>query len=90
VGVSLASGAPSTVLYSEPPAPDLAIRLSGENICLSWLLPSTTFFLQQNSTLSPANWLEVTNQQTLNFTNLQYELTLPPPQRNSFYRLKQQ
>jgi hypothetical protein len=89
VGVSLAPGPPSTVLYSEPPIPDLAIHLSRENIHLSWLLPSASFLLQQSSDLASPNWAEVRNQPTLNFTNVNYELTLPSPPHNIFYRLKQ-
>jgi hypothetical protein len=70
--------------------PLLSIGLSGADPRVSWLVPSAGFALQQNSDLSSANWLDVTNQPTLNFTNLHYEVTFPQTSGNAFYRLKLQ
>jgi hypothetical protein len=70
--------------------PRLSMGPSGPNLVLSWLVPSTRFVLQQTSDLAPPNWEDVTNQPTLNFTNLHQEMTLTPESRLRFYRLKQQ
>jgi hypothetical protein len=74
-----------------PPAPPLSIGLAGANPVLSWLVPSTDFVLQQNSDLGSTNWVDVTDQPTLNFTNLHNEVTLSPlsSKASSFFRLKQ-
>ncbi|HXI50439.1 MAG TPA: hypothetical protein VNH84_03020 [Candidatus Saccharimonadales bacterium] len=70
------------------PAPALSITASGANIVHSWIVPSLDFSLQENSELTPANWMDVTNTPTLNLTNLQNQVTVPPPTGNRFYRLK--
>jgi hypothetical protein len=68
----------------------LSIAASGARVVLSWPVPSTSFVLQQNSDLTSANWVDVIDAPSLNFTNLYNQLTLPPPSGKSFYRLKQQ
>jgi photosystem II stability/assembly factor-like uncharacterized protein len=68
------------------PSPQLNLVSLSTNLLLSWIIPSTTFLLQQSSDLT--NWSIVTNQSTLNFTNLQNQVTLPLPSGNSLYRLK--
>jgi hypothetical protein len=75
-----------------PPAPSLSLGLAGANPVLSWLVPSTDFVLQQNSDLGSTNWVDITNQPTLNFTNLHNEVTLSPlsSKDSIFFRLKQQ
>ena len=72
-----------------PPSPPLVIGLSKEKPSLSWLLPSTSFVLQQSSDLTAPDWVDVTNRATLNFTNLHQEVTLSPSSGKAFYRLKQ-
>jgi hypothetical protein len=78
---------------SPPPPlrfPHLTIGLSGADLRLSWLVPSTRFTLQQNSDLTRTNWTDVPTPPTLNFTNLNYESSVPPTPGQNFYRLKQQ
>jgi len=75
---------------SLPPSPRLTIGRSGVNPVLSWLVPSTSFVLQQSSNLAFLNWVDVTNLPTLNLSNLHYGLTLDAPSGRGFYRLKQQ
>ena len=70
------------------PAPLMNIALSSSNLDLSWLVPSTNFELQQNSDLSMANWVTVTNTPMLNLTNLQNEVVLSPTDSSGFFRLK--
>jgi hypothetical protein len=56
---------------------------------ISWLVPSTSFLLQQSSSVDSSNWVDVTNQPTLNLTNLHNEATLSLSSGNVFYRLRQ-
>ena len=72
------------------PGPLLSIGSAGANVGLSWLVPSTSFVLQQSSDLTLANWVDLTNPPTLNFANLHNQVTLPRLPRNTFYRLQQQ
>jgi hypothetical protein len=65
------------------------IGLTGADLDLSWLMPSTRFGLQQDSGLA-ADWGDVTNQPTFNFSDLRNHVLLPPPSGSAFYRLKQQ
>jgi hypothetical protein len=57
---------------------------------LSWLVPSTSFVLQQSFDLSSPNWTDTPTAPTLDFTNLHYEVTVSPSLGSRFYRLKQQ
>src|SRR5262249_38044263 len=70
------------------PTPRLSLALSSGQATLSWLIPSTSFDLQQNLDLSTSNWLTVTNGPTLNFSNLENQIVLPLNAASSFYRLK--
>ena len=72
--------------YSEP-IPVLKIEPSSGSFMLSWIVPSTIFALQQNPDLSTTNWTDVTAKPSLNYTNLNYELTLPAGPGAMFYRL---
>ena len=69
------------------PSPQLKIQPADTNIALSWLLPSTNFVLQLNSDLATTNWVMFSNSPILNFTNLQYEVAVPNPGDNGFFRL---
>ncbi|HEU6448663.1 MAG TPA: hypothetical protein VFV23_09535 [Verrucomicrobiae bacterium] len=55
------------------------------NLNFSWLIPSTNFVLQQSFDL--ANWATLTNSPTLNFTDLNEELSLTPTNNSGFFRL---
>jgi hypothetical protein len=72
-----------------PPSPQLFIGRSGADVGLSWLVPSTSFLLQESSGLTSPSWVEVANQLTLNLTNLHNQLILPPRSAHTFYRLTQ-
>ena len=69
------------------PAPKLNLAVAGTNLALSWVVPSTSFVLQQSSDLSTANWITVTNAPALNMTNLELQVSLPVSQGAAFYRL---
>jgi hypothetical protein len=68
------------------PVPQLNIITINGNFKLSWIMPSTDFTVQQSSDLG--SWTDMTNTLTLNLTNLQNEVILPPTGSNGFYRLK--
>ena len=72
--------------YSTP-TPQLNLTSSNNNLAFSWIVPSTNFVLQQNLDLTTTNWVTLTNVPTLNFTNLQDEVTLSPTNSSSFFRL---
>jgi hypothetical protein len=68
------------------PAPQLNIATSNTNLDLSWIVPSTSFVMQQSSDLG--SWADMTNTPALNLTNLQNEVILSPIGSSGFYRLK--
>jgi hypothetical protein len=70
------------------PMPVLNMTPAGDNLTVSWLVPSTNFVLQQNSDLTTTNWTVMTNAPVLNLTNLQNQVILSPSGSNAFYRLK--
>lgn len=72
------------------PSPQLNIQPSDTNMSVSWLIPSTNFVLQQNADLANPIWTPVLIEPTLNFTNLNQQVTLPGNGSNSFFRLNAQ
>jgi uncharacterized repeat protein (TIGR03803 family) len=70
------------------PAPQMNLAAANGNLMVSWIIPSMNFGLQQNADLTTTNWTDMTNLPVLNLTNLQNEVVLPPPDGNSFFRLK--
>jgi hypothetical protein len=75
-----------------PPLLALSVGFSGANPVLSWLVPSSTFVLQENSNLGSTNWADVSDTPTINFRTLHNEVRLSPSSSTgtSFFRLKQQ
>ncbi len=69
------------------PAPVLNITAANTNLTLSWIIPSTNFVLWQCTDLAAGDWSVVTNPPVLNLTNLQNQVTLPPPAGNAFFQL---
>jgi hypothetical protein len=80
-------GNSDTWIYQVAPSPQLNFSSSGNNLFLSWLIPSTNFVLQQNSDLTTANWTTLTNTPSINFASLSNVLTLPSSNSSDFYRL---
>ncbi len=58
-----------------------------EQLTLSWLTPSTRFVLQQTSSLTQPGWSDVNSQPSLNYSNLNQEVSLAAPSGPMFYRL---
>lgn len=54
---------------------------------VSWTVPSVNFVLQ-GSTTCEAGWTDVGTPPALNFTNLRYEVAIPPTNAAGFYRLE--
>ena len=79
------SGTGKIYTQQTTPAPALDLSASDNGTAISWIIPSLDFTLQQNLDLS--NWTVVTNVPVLNLTNLQNQVTLPPPAGNNFFRL---
>lgn len=77
---------------SSPPVwlPQIGLNRKGSDVVASWLVPSTSFNLQQSSKLDGSDWADVATTATLNFTNLHYEVPVSPTNDQSFYRLRQQ
>jgi len=74
----------------EPYAHRLYFAPSNGGLTISWLVPSSGFVLQENFDLNTTNWIDVPLSPALNFTNLNYEVTVSPAPGSRFYRLKQQ
>ena len=68
-------------------SPRLNTTSANTNLTLSWIVPSASFVLQQNSDLSTGNWVILTNPPVLNPANLQNEVLISPSSSNSFFRL---
>ncbi|HEV2434660.1 MAG TPA: hypothetical protein VG077_01555 [Verrucomicrobiae bacterium] len=83
----VAGGGGGIWMYQVTPSPRLNLVFSNNNLSFSWLIPSTNFVLQQNLDLTTTNWLTLTNVPTLNFANLNNELTLSSSNSSGFYRL---
>jgi hypothetical protein len=69
------------------PSPSLVISRTGQAITASWTVPSKTFVLQSNSDLSTSNWVDVPIPPVLNYSNLQYQVSLPLTNQTAFFRL---
>ena len=75
-----------TVFRVSVPPSSLSISLTGGHIVLSWPSWASDLLLEQTSDLTASNWSAVTNWPVV--TNLQNQVTLPPPPTgNTFYRL---
>ena len=66
-------------------SPQINTSVAGTNLAFSWTVPSTNFVLQQS--LDFTSWSAVTNAPVLNFTNLQYQVSLTPSDSSGFFRL---
>jgi photosystem II stability/assembly factor-like uncharacterized protein len=72
--------------WQSTPTPQLYSKRASNDLIFSWLVPSTNFVLQQSSNL--CLWVDVTSPPSLNFTNLQYQVTVSPSNQSAFFRLK--
>jgi hypothetical protein len=88
-GAKLAFANDGSLIYASrvPPRASLACVPSGDQLVLSWTVPSTDLVLQQSSVLSGAAWTIVPVNPVLNCTNLRYEARIPLRQAAVFYRL---
>jgi hypothetical protein len=72
------------------PSPLINLTLTNGNSMFSWIVPSTNFVLQQNLDLTTTNWVTLTNEPTLNLTNLNDEVVLPQTNSSGLFRLMAQ
>jgi len=84
--VAVASGG-GIYTWQTVPMPTLNIKLAGNDLQISWLIPSMNFALQQSGDLTSTNWTGVAGAPSLNLTNLQNQVTMSPPTHSMFYRL---
>ena len=75
---------------SLPPSPRLIVGVSGPDLGLSWLIPSTRSILQQTAALGSGRWEDVPTPPVLELTNLHHRVSLTPSPGNRYFRLKQQ
>lgn len=87
-GCKLAAAAYGGGIWTLQSTPAPVLNITPTNgLQLSWIVPSTNLVLQQNLDLTTTDWVTLTNAPTLNLTNLQNEVILPPTNGNAFYRL---
>ncbi len=67
-------------------APLLSVARSGNNVIVSWPVPSIGCVLQENPILAASNWTNVSASPATNGLNL--EVVVPAPVGNQFYRLR--
>jgi hypothetical protein len=68
------------------PSPQLNVRPAASNLMLSWLVPSTNFVVQQNSSLTTTKWVTLTNVPVFDAATLSNQLALPNTGQG-FFRL---
>ena len=73
--------------WQAAPTPHLNISISESAPLLSWTVPSLKFLLQQAPDLTSGNWTTVPVTPSLDYSNLQYQVTIPKPPNTIFYRL---
>jgi hypothetical protein len=69
------------------PSPQLNIQPQNFAFTISWLLASTNFVLQQSADLSSSTWTSVSPNPTLNFSNLNQQVSVSVTGSNAFFRL---
>lgn len=72
------------------PTPVLKTSVSGVDLILSWTVPSMNFVLQQSQAVAPGEWTKVAVAPVLNYSNMQYEVSISKPEGTMFYRLVSQ
>ncbi len=77
------SGAIYRSQFIQPPL--MSANPCGNDLLLSWLIPSTNFVLEQSADFE--NWSAVTNAPALNMANLQEQIVVSPTNGAGFYRL---
>jgi len=78
---SVTGGFWSLIAVQMPGAPTLSISASGNQLILSWPVPSTGFVLQTNNVFNSTNWGDYSGTISNNST------TFTPPRTNVFFRL---
>ncbi|MBI3849379.1 MAG: hypothetical protein HY298_03660, partial [Verrucomicrobia bacterium] len=68
-------------------SPQLTASSSGTNVVVSWPVSASCYILESTSSLSPVSWTAV--QQGAALSGSRYNLTLPSPSGNQFFRLRQ-
>jgi hypothetical protein len=72
------------------PSPVLGIAPSDSSLTFSWIVPSVNFGLEQVADVTSGNWMPVPVTPSLNYSNLQLQVSITKPQGTMFYRLVSQ
>jgi hypothetical protein len=82
------SGAAYVFTGLGPPAPQLGIERSADNVRILWPISAANFVLEEAGDLnaSPIGWTQLPPPYQTNATHV--SITLPPTAANKFYRLR--
>jgi hypothetical protein len=69
------------------PAPVLRIASRTSGTALSWMVPSASFVLQENVDLTASNWTDSLASPFLDYTTLEYQVTVGATTNQMFFRL---
>lgn len=69
------------------PTPILKAQVAGQNLVLSWIVPSMDFVLQESSDMVATDWQDVAATPWLNYETLEYQLAVARGPATKFYRL---
>lgn len=83
--VAIATFNNSVYTFYSKPHPKLNLKPVASHLILSWVIPATNLMMQQSADL--VSWANMTNQSTINFTNLQNQIILTPANSIGCYRL---
>lgn len=72
---------------TETVAPQLNLKRSNNMLNISWLVPSTNLVLEESLDFNSTNWVALTNVPSLNFSNLDNELSIAPSESSAYFRL---
>jgi hypothetical protein len=76
--------------FQANPSPVLGITGSDSDLTFSWIIPSLPFQLEQTPDVTSGNWKLVPVTPSLNYSTLEYQVSIPKPQGTMFYRLASQ
>ncbi len=74
---------PGSIYIWHPTA--LSYATAGDNLVISWPTNDPAFVLQENTSCSATNWVDVTNVPVI--TNEEYQVVIPTPNGSEFFRL---
>jgi DNA-binding beta-propeller fold protein YncE len=83
-----AAGDQNIVTLQLPATPQLETSRAGDQLALSWLVPSIPLAVEQTLGLTPPTWTNLVASPHLVLTHLRYQVELPVVGPGAFYRLR--